>query len=71
MLNILIKKGIGSKMANTLKQLYSNNNVFLQDLGTFTATRGIRQGASSSVYIFIIFTNELFQLRNIYGVNLL
>ena len=42
----------------------------LQETGTFTATRGIRQGASSSVYIFIIFINELFEhLRNIYGVN--
>ena len=57
-------------MANTLKQLYSNTNVFLQDIGTFTTTRCIRQGASSSVYIFIIFINELFQhLQNIYGVN--
>ena len=66
MLNTLIKKGIGSKMANALKQLYSNTNVLLQETGTFTATRGIRQGASSSVYIFIIFINELFEhLRNL------
>ena len=69
MLNTLIKKGIGFKMANVLKRLYSNTNLFLQDVGTFMSTRGIRQGASSSDFIFIAFINELFKhLQNIYGV---
>ena len=65
MLNVLNKNGLGSKMLNALKNLYSNTKVILNKIGSFRTTAGIRQGAASSVYIFIIFINGLFQyLRN-------
>ena len=71
MLKVLMQQGMGSNMLYALKKnLYSNTKVVLDKIGTFTSTSGIRQGAASSAYIFIIFVNGLFQyLRSIYGVN--
>ena len=74
-LNVLSKLGMGSTMLNALKNLYSVTNVHLNGVGMFTSTTGIRQGASSSVYIFIVFINGLFAhlcskfpISSIYGV---
>ena len=48
-------------MLNAIKGMYSNTNVTLSKIGTIRSTAGIRQGASSSAYIFIIFINGLFK----------
>ena len=58
---------MGSNMLCALKNLYSNTNVILEKIGTFNSTRGIRQVAASSAYLFIIFVNGLFKyLRSFY-----
>ena len=61
-------------MLKALKNLYSVTHVFFNGIGEFCSTCGIRQGASSSVYLFIIFINGLFKFlrgkfadSNIYG----
>ena len=62
---VLANLGIGTTMLNALKNLYSVTRVFFGGIGEFCSTCGIRQGASSSVYLFIIFVNGLFKfLRN-------
>ena len=67
MLRVLASLGIGSVMLSAIKNLYSVTKVFLNGVGEFVSTSGIRQGASSSVYIFVIFINGLFSyLRNIF-----
>ena len=67
MLKVFIRSGMGTRLVYAIKSLYSNTNVFVNKIGTFRSTCGIRQGSSSSVYIFIVFINRLFQhLRNIY-----
>ena len=60
MLQVLSEKGLGHVL-NALKNLYSNTKVTINNIGTFRTTAGIRQGASSSVYLFIVFINGLFQ----------
>ena len=60
MLKVLLKQGLGSRMFYALKSLYRSTRVFIDKIGTFISTTGIRQGSSSSVYIFIIFVNGLF-----------
>ena len=67
MLKVLINLGLGTQMVYALKNLYSNTNVFVDKIGILNSTCGIRQGSSSSVYIFIVFINGLFQhLRSIF-----
>ena len=61
MLQVLTEKGLGYNMLNALKNLYSNTKVTINKVGTFVTTAGIRQGAASSVYLFIVFINGLFQ----------
>ena len=61
MLRVLSNLGMGSIMLNALRNIYSQTNVHLKGIGSFISTIGIRQGASSSVYIFIIFINGLFK----------
>ena len=61
MLQVLCNTGLGYNMVNAIKNLYSNTNVMLHKIGNFRSTVGIRQGAASSVYIFIIFINGLFK----------
>ena len=53
---VLQNLGIGSAMLNALKNLYSSTMVFFSGIGEFQSTCDIRQGASSYVYLFIIFT---------------
>ena len=60
MLRVLSNLGMGSIMLNALRNIYCQTNVLLKGIGSFISTIGIRQGASSSVYIFIIFINGLF-----------
>ena len=70
MLRVLCNKGLGYNMVNAIKNLYSNTNVMLHKIGNFKSTVGIRQGAASSVYIFIIFINGLFKyLRDRFTVH--
>ena len=70
MLNVLMQQGMGSNMLYALKNLYSNTNVILEKIGTFNSTSGIRQGAASSAYLFIIFVNGLFKyLRSFYAMD--
>ena len=54
----LIDAGIGSSMANAVKQLYSSKmySTIIQIISK--QQTGIRQGASSPAYIFIIFINR-------------
>ena len=61
MLRVLSDLGIGTTMLKALHNLYSFTRVHLKGVSTFVSTSGIRQGASSSVYIFIIFINGLFK----------
>ena len=61
MLQVLSEKGLEHNILNALKNLYSNTKVTTNNIGTFRTTAGIRQGASSSVYLFIISINGLFQ----------
>ena len=61
MLRVLANLGMGSVMLNAIKNMYSVTKVFLNGIGEFASTSGIRQGASSSVYIFVIFINGLFR----------
>ena len=60
MLRVLSNLGMGSVMFNPLRNIYSQTNVYLRGIGSFGSTTGIRQGASSSVYLFIVFINGLF-----------
>ena len=60
MLRVLSNLGMGSIMLNALRNIYSQTNVYLRGIGSFRSTTGIRQGASSSVYLFIVFINGLF-----------
>ena len=60
MFKVLSDLGIGARMLEALKNLYSSTKVFYDGVGEFVSTSGIRQGASSSVYLFIIFINGLF-----------
>ena len=53
MLRVLSNLGMGSIMLNALRNIYSQTNVYLRGIGSFRSTTGIRQGASSSVYLFI------------------
>ena len=70
MLQVLSNNGLGYNMLNAIKNLYSNTNVILHKIGNFRSTLGIRQGAVSSVYIFIIFINGLFKyLRDRFTVH--
>ena len=70
MVRVLCNKGLGYNMVNAIKNLYSNTNVMLHKIGNFRSTVGIRQGAASSVYIFIIFINGLFKyLRDRFTVH--
>ena len=71
MLNVLMKQVCrDAAMLNALKNLYTNTNIIMDKIGEFRSTSGIRQGAASSVYIFICFVNGLFHhLRSIYCVN--
>ena len=70
LLSTLMKAGMGSNMLRALKNLYSCTKIVLNKIGRLTSTGGIRQGAASSAYIFIIFVNGLFKhLRDIYGDN--
>ena len=63
LLSKLIKLGIGSCMLKALKSLYTSTFCILSTRdGTsknFPTYTGIRQGASSSVYLFIIFIDDL------------
>ena len=61
MLRVLSNLGMGLIMLNTLKNIYGQTNVYLKGIGSFISTTGIQQGASLSVYIFIIFINGLFK----------
>ena len=61
MLKTLIDAGIGSTLANAVKQLYASISVFYNNVDQFETTTGIRQGTSSSAYIYIIFMNNLFK----------
>ena len=61
MLRVLSNLGMGSIMLNALKNIYCQTSVHLKGIGSFISTIGIRQGTSSSVYIFIIFINGLFK----------
>ena len=65
MLKKLIKLGIGSCMLHALKQLYSYTSCTLSFYGQyshpFKTTSGIRQGAASSVLLFILFMDDLFR----------
>ena len=65
-----MQQGMGSNMLYAVKNLYTNTNVILDNIGTSKSTSGIIQGAVSSAYIFIVFANGLFQyLRAMYGAN--
>ena len=67
MFRVLANLGIGSRMLEALKNLYRTTKVFF-DGSEFVSTAGIRQGASSSVYLFIVFINGLFKhLRNMFA----
>ena len=67
MLNVLMPQGMDSNMLYTLKNLYTNTNVILDNIGTSKSTSGIRQGTATSAYILIVFVNGLFQyLRALY-----
>ena len=52
MLKVLIRSGMGTRMVYAIKSLYSSTNVFVNKIGTFRSTCGIRQGSSSSVLYF-------------------
>ena len=72
MIKTLLAAGIGSTMAKAIQNMYSNTKVHLHGVGQFITTSGIKQGASSSVYIFISFINGLFKhLRNKFPPNII
>ena len=62
----LVKMGIGSFMLESLKSLYSTTQCILKCFGkvsdVFQAYSGIKQGASSSVIIFITFMDEVIDI---------
>ena len=65
----LIKRGIGKCMFRALKQLYKLTNCIIKFNGVFSnifpMSSGIRQGAASSVLLFNVFIDDLFEyLRN-------
>jgi len=63
LLKKLVKLGIGSCMLNALKLLYLPTYCILSFYGQFSelfeTCTGIRQGAASSVLLFIVFINDL------------
>ena len=65
LLQKLVKLGIGSCMLAALKLLYMPTYCILSFYGQksqrFETCTGIRQGASSSVFLFIIFINDLIE----------
>ena len=61
MLQSLIKNGIGNRMLQALINMYSYTKFFLEGAGEAETNKGIRQGAASSCYLFIIFINGLIQ----------
>ena len=62
LLNTLIKMGIGSAMLEALKSIYSTTKCILKCFGklsdVFDTHTGIKQGASSSAILFIVFMDE-------------
>ena len=74
MLETLHDHGMGRTMLEALKNMYSKTVSVIENIGTIICTIGIRQGAVSSCYIFIIFINSIismlktkFSTNNIYG----
>ena len=63
LLKKLVTLGIGSCMLNALKLLYIPTfcilNFYGQSTSRFETCSGIRQGAASSVFLFIVFINDL------------
>ena len=63
LLKALVKMGAGNIMLNTLKCIYSSTRCILKGLGklseSFKTYTGIKQGASSSVILFIAFLDDV------------
>ena len=68
LLKKLVKLGVGKCMLFALKQLYSYSICIINFQGDlsncFRMERGVRQGAASSVLLFIAFMDDLFQYLN-------
>ena len=63
LLKALVKMGIGWVMLNTLKCIYSNTRCVLKSFGKLSqAYTGIKQGASSSVILFIAFLDDIINI---------
>ena len=60
MLKSLIRKGIGKIMLNCLVKMYSLTICIIQGCGQIQSTVGIRQGATTSCYLFIMFIDDIF-----------
>ena len=62
-LEALIKMGVGTVMLNVLKCMYSSTRCILKGFGkissVFETHTGIKQGASSSVILFIAFLDDI------------
>ena len=66
LLKALVKMGIGCVMLKTLKCIYSNTRCILKGFGklsqVFETYTGIKQGASSSVILFIAFLDDIIDI---------
>ena len=66
LLKALVKMGVGSVMLNTLKCIYSSTLCILKGFGKlsdiFQTFTGIKQGASSSVILFIAFLDDIIDI---------
>lgn len=70
MLQSLIHKGIGRNMLRALINMYGLTVCFIMGIGELQSTSGIRQGATSSCYIFIIFMNDIIDhINEIFGID--
>ena len=70
LLKALVKMGVGSVMLNTLKCIYSNTRCILKVLEKvskkyFLTHTGIKQGASSSVILFIAFLDDVIDILKV------
>ena len=66
LLKALVKMAVGSVMLNTLKCIYSSTQCILKGFGKlsdiFQTFTGIKQGASSSVILFIAFLDNIIDI---------
>ena len=64
MLQSLIRKGLGKQMLRALVNMYGLTFSFIMGCGELQSTSGIRQGATSSSYVFILFINDIIEHIN-------